>query len=137
MNDTPELNLTLRRSPASVWDRPAPEAYDKKRQQLAVTRWLTVAGGAALMIQALRRRSPIGWMLAGASAGLSLWALNEALTASDRSRARRWLVGIVDRVRPSSGDRVFDESADSFPASDAPSWTPTIGAGHGHHDRPR
>jgi len=130
MNDTPELNLMLHRTPASVWDRPA---YDRKGQQLAMTRWLTVASGAVFTIQALRRRSLAACLLAGASAGLSLWALNDALTASDRSRARRWLAGIVDRIRPSSGDRVFDESADSFPASDAPSWTPTIGAGHGHH----
>jgi hypothetical protein len=133
MNDTPELNLILHRTPESVWDRPA---YDRRRQKLAMTRWLTIAGGAALTIQALRRRSLAGWLLACAGAGLTLWALNAALTASDRSRARRWLAGIVDRVRPSSGDRVFDESADSFPASDAPSWTPTTGAGRGHHIRP-
>ena len=36
---------------------------------------------------------------------------------------------MAERVGWHTDDLVHDASADSFPASDAPAWTPTVGTG--------
>ena len=123
MTDTPELNLTTHRANESVWER---RGWDGTREQLAVTRWLVGIGGGALALHGLRQRTVAGSLLAGIGSGLAWWALTGE---GDLSEPRRWFGQALDRAGWIREDRVHDESAESFPASDAPSWTPTIGIG--------
>jgi hypothetical protein len=123
MTDTQGLNLTTHRATESVWER---SGWDGNREKLAVTRWLVGIGGGALALQGLRQRSIAGSLLAGVGGGLAWWALTGE---GDLSEARRWVSQAIERVGLRPEDRVHDESAESFPASDAPSWTPTVGTG--------
>jgi hypothetical protein len=123
MTDTQGLNLTTHRATQSVWER---SGWDGSREKLAVTRWLVGIGGGALALQGLRQRSIAGSLLAGVGGGLAWWALTGE---GDLSEARRWVSQAIERVGLRPEDRVHDESAESFPASDAPSWTPTVGTG--------
>jgi len=123
MTDTHGLNLTTHRKTESVWER---SGWDGTREQLALTRWLVGIGGGALAVQGLRQRSVPGWLLAGIGTSLAWWALTGE---GDLSEVRRWYGSALERVGLTSEDRVHDESAESFPASDAPSWTPTVGTG--------
>jgi hypothetical protein len=131
MTDTNELNLTTHRAAESVWER---SGWDGTREQLAITRWLVGIGGGALALQGLRQRSIAGSILAGLGGGLAWWALTGE---GDLSDVRRRLGAAVERVGWISHDRVHDESAESFPASDAPSWTPTVGTGISGRPRAR
>jgi hypothetical protein len=123
MTETHGLNLTTHRAPASVWDR---RGWDGTREQLTMTRWLVGIGGGALALQGLRQRSVAGSILAGLGGSLAWWALTGE---GDLSEARRFVGHLVDRAGWRTEDQVHDASADSFPASDAPAWTPTVGAG--------
>ena len=123
MTDTHGLNLTAHRAPESVWER---RGWDGTREQLAMTRWLVGIGGGALALQGLRQRTFTGSLLAGIGGTLAFWAL---AGEGDLPDARRWLGQVIERAGWRTDDRVHDESAESFPASDAPSWTPTVGTG--------
>lgn len=123
MTDMPELNLTTHRAPVSVWER---RGWDGTREQLAMTRWLVGIGGGVLAVQAFRRRTVAGSILAGFGGGLAWWALTGEGGLPD---GRQWVDRMLDRAGWRAGDRVQEESDASFPASDAPSWTPTVGAG--------
>jgi uncharacterized membrane protein len=123
MTEARELNLTTHRAPESVWDR---RGWDGTREQLAITRWLLGIGGGALAIQGLRQRSVVGSLLAGVGGTVAWWALSGQ---GDLSGARRFLTQLAERTGRRADDLVHDASADSFPASDAPAWTPTVGAG--------
>jgi len=123
MSDMSELNLSTHRASASVWDR---RGWDGTRERMAMTRWLLGAGGAALALQGLRQKSAIGGLLAGIGGGLAWFALSGE---GDLSDARRWMTRMAERVGWHADDLVHDASADSFPASDAPAWTPTVGTG--------
>ena len=123
MNETSALNLTTHRAGTSVWER---RGWDGTRQQLTMTRWLVGIGGGALAIQGLRQRSVTGSMLAGLGGTLAWWALTGE---GDLSDARRWFAALLDRAGWRGEDEIHQTSADSFPASDAPSWTPTVGTG--------
>ena len=123
MTDTHGLNLTTHRAAESVWER---SGWDGTREQLAMTRWLVGIGGGALALQGLRQRSLAGSLLAGIGGSLAFWAL---AGKGDLSDARRWIGHAIERAGWRIDDRVHDESAESFPASDAPSWTPTVGTG--------
>jgi hypothetical protein len=118
----PELNLTTHRaSGAGVWNRPG---WDGSTE-LAITRWLVGIGGGALAIEGLRRRGSTGSFFAGLGSTLVWWAL----TGPDNLiRARLWFAEVLERRRHPT-DPVQAASDDSFPASDAPAFTPTVGTG--------
>jgi hypothetical protein len=118
-----ELNLTTHRAPASVWDR---RGWDGSRERLALTRVLVGVGGGALAIQGVRLGTWTGRMLAGLGGSLAWWALTGE---GDLSEARRWFGQVIERAPWRHADLVSQTSAESFPASDAPSWTPTTGTG--------
>lgn len=126
MSHSVELNLTTHRAPASVWDR---RGWNGTREQLAATRWLVGVGGGALAIQGLRQRGFAGSLMVGIGGSLAWWALTGE---GDLSDPRRMVSALVDRAFHRREDAIHESSADSFPASDAPSWTPTVGTGLRH-----
>lgn len=123
------LNLSVHRGPVSVWDRPG---WNGAVERIAATRWLLGAGGGALAFEGIRRRSFGGALLASAGASLAWWAFARP---GDFDGARQRLLNFFERAGWRRTDRVHDESEQSFPASDAPSWTPTVGTGIRHHTR--
>src|SRR3954469_23774650 len=117
------LNLATHRAPGSVWDR---RGWDGSRERLAATRLLLGVGGAALAVQGIRQRTWTGRMLAGVGGSLAWWALTGE---GDLTEARRWFDEVIERTPWRRDDLVQQTSAESFPASDPPSWTPTVGTG--------
>jgi uncharacterized membrane protein len=116
------MNLTVQRGDKSVWDAPGLAGtlsnYDRER-------WMAAAWGSALAVLGARRGGFGGGLMA--MIGCTL-AVRAAMGKRDFHSARRWL----DRAMQDSGwrpvDVVSESSADSFPASDAPSWTADSGA---------
>ena len=122
-----DLNLMTYRAPQSVWDR---RGWDGSSELLTASRLLVGIGGGAMAVQGLRSRSWTGGVLAGMGAALAWWSLARG---GDLADLQRWADETMQRFWGRGGDRVEDASADSFPASDAPAWTPTVGTGLRRH----
>src|SRR5262245_48220490 len=115
-----DLNLASHRQQSSVWEK---RGWDGSRQFM-MSRWLLGIGGAVLAIESIRRRK---LTLAGLGGTLVWWALTGE---GDLADARQWFDQVMQRAPwRRREDPVQLASDESFPASDAPAWTPTVGTG--------
>jgi hypothetical protein len=101
-------------------------------------RWLSILGGAALIMRGMRHPSMTNALLGLGGVGLVYRGATghcpayEALgiDRGDRTEARLLRPPTLEgRGRRSIRDEIEKASEDSFPASDPPSWTPTSSLG--------
>jgi hypothetical protein len=112
------INLVQHRSGPSVWDRV------EQNTEWDLERWLVAAAAGAFMVAGFRSRSWGGLMLALGGSSLAWWA---AAGPEHRAHHRGRLQAAWHARRRSGSDLIGEASEESFPASDAPSWTPSTG----------
>jgi len=109
-------NLVQHRGEPNIWDQQgAGLACDTER-------WFAGIAASALLAYGFKRRSSAGFLLALAGAGLAWWA---TVGVDERQIRRARLRATFPRR--DRDDIIENTGEESFPASDAPSWTPTTG----------
>ena len=112
------MNLEQHRGEPNVWDLAG------ETGQWDVERWLIGAASGACVIYGVRNRSVAGKLLILGGGLLAWWATR---AAAERRRQRARFSAVLPH-RERHADAVGEASEESFPASDAPSWTPTTGS---------